>query len=471
MALQSKILTVTKPSILIDGMSMLDTRDSKSPIKSTTNQHKIAGAVYPLIQINKYQFDPQEVSGFMLDETGFLPKIRVSVYSHNGVFLSKYFPKDGDPMSVWIRSKMDEFKPIRCDFEITSINALPSIEANGDAQSFTIEGVLRVPGLYAEWCKTFGDKTSYDTLIDLSKELKLGFASNEVSTADKQKWICAFDNYEKFIKDITGSAYKDDNSFFETFIDKHYNLNFVNINNQFSEEFDIDKALVQMAMNDDFHNTNENQNFSTDLYLCNHKGFKASGNFIKGYTLLNNAGQIIMDNGYRRILQNYEDALHNDKPEDNYKSYFIEPVDTANLGNDKVLLKGREGEDFYKIHNKYKYVGIQSTNTHSNYSHAIIQNWQNRQQIDKMIMRVYLGFNNFNLYRGQRIPVVIINDGNTARQKATASGEQSSEDKISYDKFLSGYYFISGITYTWDSEVPIFRQELFLNRREWPKTN
>lgn len=464
MALEQKILKVSKPTIAIDQMDMLNTDDANAPIKSDTNKHKVAGAVYPLIQINKHQFDEQEVSSFQLDETGFIPTVRVVVESSDGLFLSKYFPKDGDPMSIWVRSKMDEFAPIKCDFEITNVNAIPSMDSSGDVQRFTVEGVLRVPGMYAEWCKSFGEKTSYEALQAVSKEIGLGFASNETVTNDKMRWLCAFDNYEKFIKDVTSASYKDDESFFTSFVDKYYYLNFVNMNNQFSEEFNVDEALDMLNFSDDYITRSETQKFQTQLYLCNHRNLKGTGNYIKGYTLLNDAGRKVMDNGYRRFLQHY-DPKASKVPKDKYQSYFIEPLDTKGT-SDKILLKGRTNEDYFHKHNKYKWLGIQN-NSHENYMHALVQNWQNYQQVDKMKMRMYLGKCNFNLYRGQRIPVLILNEGNTKRQKATLQPEQGETDQLSYDKFLTGYYMITGMVYTWDSQFPFFQQELFLSRREW----
>jgi hypothetical protein len=463
--LEQKILKILKPTIAIDQMDMMNTDDPNSPLQSGTNKHKIAGAIYPLIQINKHQFDEQEVVSLTLDETGFIPTIRVMVESSDGLFISKYFPKDGDPMSIWIRSKMDEFTPIRCDFEITNVNALPSVDSSGDVQSFTIEGILRVPGMYAEWCKSFGVNTSYDTLKKVAEELKIGFASNEVSTNDKMRWICPFDNYEAFIKDITSGSYKDDDSFFTTFIDKYYNLNFVNMNNQFSEEFNVDEALEALNFSDDFFKGKDKQTFQTQLYLCNHRNLRGTGSYIQGYTLVNTAGRKIMDDGYRRYVQYYDPKVSN-TPAEKYQTYFIEPLNTKGT-KDKILMKGRIGENFFDKHHKHKWLGIQ-LNSHENYMHALIQNWQNSQQIDKMKMRINLAKCNFNLYRGQRIPILIVNDGDTKRQKSTLTEGQSENDQISYDKFLTGYYMITGTIYSWNSDYPVFSQELILSRREWP---
>jgi len=465
MSLEKKILTITKPTILIDQMDQAKPADD-----ATQKKYSQSGAIWPLVEINKYQFNENEIDSLYLDETGFMPRLRIGVTISDGIFISKFFPKDGDPISLFIRSKSDEFKPIRCDFEITSINAFPSKSETGDVQQFTIEGVLRIPGMYAEWCKTFKDKTSYDAIIAVCNELKIGFASNETATNDKQSWINPFDTYDKFLNDITVASYKDENSFFKSYFDHYYYLNFVNMNNQFSDELEIEDSLEMLNFSEDFFAGKEIQKFDTKLLLCNHNSMRATGNYIKGYTLVNKAGQIVMDNGYRRYAQYYDASLSTTKPKEKYQSYFIEPESTKGT-KDKILLKGRIKEDFYSKHNKYKMIGVQyglpDGNCHENFVHALVQNRQNNEEVEKMMLRVNLGKCNFNIYRGQRVPVVIMNVNNESRQKQTLEPDQSTEDKVSQDKFLSGYYIVHGMTFYWSSDDGIFVQELMLARREW----
>lgn len=465
MSIERKIISILSPTLTIDEMAVANMEDPR--MGSNWNMHKVVGAVYPLLQINEYQFNPQEVSSFNLDETGFMPTIRVVVSSTDGVFVSKYFPKDGDPLSVWVRSKVDEFKPIRCDFEITSVNALPSAMPSGDVQTFVIEGVLRVPGIHSEWCKSFGLSSSIETLQKVSEELKVGFASNEVSTNDTMRWICPFISYERFMQDVTQAAYKDDDSFFDCWMDKYYNFNFVNLNNQFGDATDFDEALNIIMKSDDFNRDDVIEKSKSTLILSNFKNFSGTPAFISGYTVLNNAGRIVMDNGYRRFPQYYEPS---NPPKSGYRSYFIEPTDSKSVEG-KALLKGRPTENFYSKLNRYKWLGIQNSNAHENYLHALVQNWQNGENTRKLMMRVKLAHNNFNIYRGQSIPIVIINDGNQIRQKRTIEENQSESDKISVDKFLSGHYVVLGMTYSWDSDSPFFVQDLILSRREWPAVN
>lgn len=469
--LERKIQKITVPTIELDKMEMINTDDKDSPIQSSDRQTKQSGSLYPLCMINRYKLTENELVSFNLDLTGFVPRVRISFVMSDGVFLSKSYPKDGDPLSVFIRSRIDEFNPIRCDFDIDSLNSFSSPEGGGEVASYVLEGTLRIPKIDAEFCKAYRDSTSIDALMSVADDLKLGFATNETDTDDKMTWICPYDTYKKFIGDVTKNSYKDDDSFFATFIDHYYILNFVNVNNQFGEDFQLEKAIEVMNAQKDYFEGHELEKFDSVILLCNHPNLRGQGNWISDYVLLNNCGQIVKENGYRRYLQ-YYDMFVDGAPKDKYKSYFIEPSSTEGT-EDKILLRGRTAEpEIFKDTNKNKYMGIQIQSpvnaTHENYLHAAVTNWQNSQEVEKMILKVTLTKCNFNLYRGQRVPILILNFGGNVRQKMTQDPEVSEDANVSYDKFLSGHYYIIGMQINWDDRNANFFQELYLSRREWP---
>lgn len=472
MALERKILSIAKPTIQIDKIEGLNFESKDSAVKVADNLTHQAGGLYPLIEINKYKFTSNEIVSLKIDETGFIPQVSVTFANSDGLFISTSFPKDGDPLSVFIRSKKEEFKPIRADFDISFVSSTSSTASDGETSLIVFNGLLRVPGLYAEHCKSFQKKTSMDTLMDVAKELGLGFASNETATNDKMTWLCPFDTYEKFIKDITAASYKDDDSFYKAFIDKYYYLNFVNVNNQFSEEQEVEKAIELMEEGHDYHGNHKVEPFETKLLLTNNQNAQGTGNHIISYSLQNNAGQVVMENGYRRYLQFYDAFFSSgNTPEKKYQSHFVEPLHTPGL-KDKIILRGRKGENIVENTSKYKWLGIQfglpDGNAHENYLYSIIQNWQNNQEIEKLLLHVTLGQCNFNIYRGMRLPVVIINNGSQIRMAATRDEGQDSNTRLTYDRFLSGYYYVAGMKYTWKSDDQKFRQDLILTRREWP---
>lgn len=469
--LERKIQKITVPTIEIDELKMGNTDDPDNEMYSTDSRPKQSGSLFPLVQINKYSFSENEITNFELDLTGFLPTITVLIAQGDGRFLSKSYPKDGDPISIFIRSRVKEFNPIRCDFEITSISSAPSTDSTGNTVLYSIDATLRVPRLYAEFCKAYKDMSSYDALMTLATDMKLGFASNELITNDKMTWLCPYDTYLKFLNDVTKASYKDDDSFFETWIDHFYIMNFVNVNNQFGEEFDIETAFETLNASNDFNVGQNVEVEETKIVLSNHKNLRGSGNWISGYTLLNNCGQVVQANGYRRYVQFY-DMNAEGEPNTKYQSYFIEPLSTKGV-EDKILLRGRIKEpEIYKEQNKNKFMGVHIANpvgqVHENYMHAIVNNFQNNMEIDKMTLHVKLTKANFNLYRGQRIPVLILNEPGTQRATMTQDPEAPENPKLVQDKFLSGYYYIKGMTISWSETNANFFQDLYLARREWP---
>ena len=475
MALERKILTITDPTIAIDEMSITDYEDGDKGRIIGDRDSKRLGSLYPFVQINGYKFDENEIVRMKLDVTGFYPTISVTVATSNGVFLSKSYPKDGDPLSLFIRSKKEEFKPIRLDFEITFINSAPSTDSTGEKIAFTINGNIRIPNIHTEVSKAFRDLSSYDALIQIAEDLNLGFASNDTDTADKMTWVCPFDSYRTFIEDTTEASYKKDDSFFTSFIDHYYYLNFVNVHQQFSEELEIDAAITNLSMLTDYDEGQTNKSAPMPLILSNFSQVQGTSMYIDKYTLHNNTGLVGINNGYRRFLQFYDSSFITEKPEEKFHSFAVEPLNTEG-SQDKQLLKGRNDEDIFETHQKFKWMGTQyglpdsAGNVHENYQYAKILNWQNNVELNKMVLHVVTAQANFNLYRGQRIPIVIVNDGSTLRKQVTKD-EKDNPDMplpLTYDKFLSGYYMIKGMKYTYNIDEGIFRQEIFLTRREWP---
>lgn len=476
MSLNNKILTISNPTIGIDEMSIDNYESGNRGRLLGPRDSKKLGDLYPYVEINGYKFDENEIVRLIIDDTGFYPRVQITVAVTNGVFVSKTYPKDGDPVSIFIRSKQKEFKPIRLDFEITFINSSPSTDSDGEKIAFVINGIIRIPNLYTEICKAYRNMTSYDCLLRTAEDLQLGFASNDTNTDDKMTWICPYDSYLDFIKNTTQAAYKNEESFFDSWIDHHYYLNFININQQFSEELEIDKAISNLSMLKDYDKGQTPKSVDLPLILSNFTGIQGSSMYISQYTLHNNTGLVGIHNGYRRAVQYYESNNSINNPEDSYRSFLIEAMNTRGAEADKIPLKGRNNENIYDQRNKYKWLGTQysqnseTKNVHDNYHYARILNWQNGVELDKMILQVVLPQANFNLYRGQRIPIVIINEGSLLRKQSTKSDEENPHMQLpfSYDRFLSGYYMVKGMKYRYDVNEAIFKMDVFLTRREWP---
>jgi len=473
MGLESTIVSIQQPTLKLDQMSIIDTETGDSgAVDISENKRRKTGDLFPFIMINKYTLTADELVSFSISEFDFLPVLEFSMVMNNGVFQSNHFPKDGDIVSVYIRSKRKVIKPIRMDFDIMFIDANPSKDSSGEINIFNFLCVLRIPGLYAEYCKAFKQKTSFDTLRTLATELGLGFATNMTKTADKMTWICPNLSYRQFISDITRHAYASDDSFITSFIDKYYHINFVDLAQQLGEDTDIEKSIEIETNRLDIMSGDEElkpEDANYKLVLGNHPNMKKTSMYIEGYTLKSSAGQIIMENGYRRSAQFYD--VHMSGPfKDRYQSHIVEPPVS---GEANVSNKGRVGEKHADKIGTSKWIGTQSSNikgnSHQNYKYSLISNWQNKKELDKIHLEVVLSQCNFNLRRGMRVPVLIFNFGNTHRLEQTKDDIEEPEMKITVDRFTSGFYVLLGTKTVFSMKDGNFRQVALLGRRDWPK--
>jgi len=482
------IRVLTEPTIVLDDINSTDaesgTSDSTGKPTSAVKYSKQQGGVYPLIQILSKTFESEQVVSLEIDSSGTTPFISVNLLIKDKSFYSSAFPKDGDLMSIFIRSKDDLFKPIRNDYDITNIS-INSREGGGENSydTMSIFGTLRVPGYDAKKC--FSKKgTSFTTLMETATDLNLGFATNEVDTNDEQVWICPFDKTRDFIDETTLAAWKDTNSFFTSYIDPFYYLNFVNVEPQFSDETEIEEAMLIDLLTNDYGKDSEQGKVSTKSVLTNWEESSGSAFYMLNHSLVNNASGINLTYGYKRYVQ-YYDALLKES-----QNVFIDPLTTDGAERDKILLKGRPNEDFYLQQFESKWMGTQygtnGENCHEKYNIARVQNFQNLVHLDKMGLKVTLQSINPNLRRMQSVPVVIvikrdavrkiINEPEDESQQAsipnesepnrTKSALDANESPITIDKTISGFYVISGIKYIYRKGE--FRQELNLVRREWP---
>jgi len=484
------IRALTEPTIVLDEIRAFtdepDTpesgeqeQDGPIPYKST----KQLGGVTPLVQILSKLFSGEELSSLTINVGEGLPTCTATFLITDKSFYSRAFPKDGDIMSVFIRGKDDLFKPIRNDYIITSVSI--STDEGGDETSYdsmTVFGQLNVPGYNALKC--FSKKgTSMKALMQTATDLKLGFASNEVDTADEQTWICAFERTKDFIDDVSLSAYKDDNSFYKSFVDIFYYMNFVNMEPLFAEKTEIEESMMVDLISTDYGKDSKKSKEKGKLVLTNWEEHQATPFFIKKYALFNNTSSVNLKYGYKRYVH-YYDALLKEP-----QVVFIDPKTTEGAEDTLQLLKGRAKEKFYLEQTQGNWMGVQygenGENSHEKYLIAKTHNFQNNIHAPKMGLEVTLQALNFNIRMMQSIPIVCVIKRDSTRkmanQPADESGESANgdpnasaetpavkafESPIAVDKTVSGNYIVWRMSYVYENGE--FRHRLTMVRREWP---
>ena len=193
------------------------------------------GLVYPMIRINDMILSRSNIRSMTLSMTGFMPTISLNLMFDNTNFLSKNMPKDGDIISIFIRVDTAALTYLRDDFVITSCSG---VNANRGEMSSNVSLSGRL------FIEAFDSRTSIDAFAgsskfvmkELAKKFGLGFAYNDFDdTDDFMNWIQCRESTQTFIENVMRHSWKNETSFFKTWIDLYYNICFVNEINSYCQ--------------------------------------------------------------------------------------------------------------------------------------------------------------------------------------------------------------------------------------------
>tara|TARA_Y100000593_G_C4301406_1_gene333564 strand:+ start:447 stop:1952 length:1506 start_codon:yes stop_codon:yes gene_type:complete len=492
--LDNNILVVIEPTIRPTDVIIETLDEDKGNDKGT----KAFGTDQPHIRINNYYFYPHDIVSFRLSVNGFVPRLSVTLNDSSMAFDTGQYPRDGDVITVYINSKnQDTYKSIHMDFDITSVNGTSHGLPNS-VRTYSFQGICKIPGLFTEECKSLANGTSLDHIEEISSGLKIGLATNVDATNDAQPRIQPYTTTLDFIKNITNYSYVGEEAFQTFYIDQYYYLNFIEMNKIFNSKNpkgdDFQDSIASFGKSFSVESgTPDLDNIKTKLFLSNNPAIDGTTNKISQWYLKNNSSKISLSNGYKRILQTWDDNEESNPfqwPENRLVEFDVEPFTSTNLRDMEGPLKGNLKEDHYKSHIKHKYVGRYQDvglegNVHVNHKYSLLNNFQNIQELEKMKLVVELESFNPSLYRSQKIPVLIYNFEHTkvaaSRNQTEAykekgvkvddkpiNTEDDGESQITFDDFTSGYYIIGGIEYIYEEGNPSIRQKLTLLRREWP---
>ena len=417
-----------------------------------------SGSYYPMIDINGLQFARQHIVSFNLFiGEDFLPTINCSLREVGQNFINKFFPLDGEVISVLIRSLNKDLKPIRQDYRILSVE--PSIGNDGQ-NTYSISAVLDVPQLFVDKIKDFPSMSSIDTLKAIAKELGLGFATNVTSVDDIMTRICPNTDYLDFINnDVLSGAYANDDSFFACYIDQHYYLNFVEVNELIKTETDPELTTITDVTVDHVGADQEKDPVVKRFLLTNNAQENFTANKIDGYSLKSISGEVSLYIGYRAFLHYY------DKKNESSKDVFIETLTDPSATTDTVLLKGRDDEDHTKQIRSIHFGNLHTDNVHKNYYVAKVQNIMNEMDLKKINLTVRLPDFNPNLTMFKIVPVLIAN------YDRSYSDENSPPGKPSINFLASGTFIVTSLVYNYDPALMTIHTTSVLAKREYIKAD
>ena len=493
MAVDNHILTITEPTIELDEL-IFGSYDEES---GATKSSSAYGDTVPFIHINGYTFKDSDIISFELNMQGTIPTLNVNIFDSRNQFTADTFPRDGDVLSLRIASKQtDTFKDIRIDFDIDSVSGpnTSNYEKAGGAK-FSFSGSIKIPGLYAEECKSYPAATSLEHVELITGELKLGLATNVDVSDDIMKLVTPYQPIIETLDKLIEHSYIGEESFQVWCLDPYYYFNYVDLNSLLNSPEDFETTFANFTQSFDENPEDEDDKLERELVLTNHQKSEGTNMHIKKYSLQQSAGGEVKKNGYKRVLQFFENDA--DTPEKGFVQFDVEPLSSSEMKDIEEPLKGRRGEDRFEKVIKYKYQGRKpvldeqdGANTHLNYEFARIHNVQNLTELRKMKLVVELAKWNAGLHKYQKLPIAIYNesmatvgavdDVETAKGDAGFDAAEQSVDsetsryEAKMDNFLTGFYVIGGMTLFYNASSvasggqPTIQQRLTLLRREWP---
>jgi hypothetical protein len=491
MSFDQVIKTTLQPSIAIRELFEEDTSSQGQSINLSTPEYlpssgQKTGVIKPYVKLAGSTVT--NIENMIIDESGFMPTISLTFEDSTGKFAGDSFPKTNIILETYVKVGNDGLKPLRCDFLVTSIRSIPK-QSKGEKQGYgigtiyIIRGELHVPNIYKNVSKSYAGLSSRDALFKISQELGLGFSENNTSPKDKMTWINPNTSYMDFIQSIAKHAYESESSFFTVFIDKYYTLNYIEVNKQLkSGDFDNTLANYTNSLGADV-----SQNSRKDIkeaiketyipnYLTTQIKLKGTSNYITELSLHGDQGEIIKSKGYRKKIYYYDHLRSVNEPREKIIDFYKEPLRSLDRPQEQYLVP--IDEDLSKNEIK-KWMCIDYGNTHPEYNAARLINAHNLSELNKINLRIKLRGVNFQVIRGFRIPVFITLQ-EAERVLKTSGADEANSTKTkgktdftdeSFDEQLTGYYYVLGAKYYYDSlDRNGFYTELTLTRREWQAT-
>lgn len=464
------------------------------------SQLNTVGNDYPIIRINDMVLGKDDIQSMLISSKGFLPTIELSLKFANTALISKNMPKDGDMISVFVRTNTSAINYLRNDFIINHVDS--NISSKSANNTVFLRGELFIEGFTSN-NNTFGIiGTSKDVMKEIAKKFKMGFAYNDADDMDDlQNWLCCFSSPQVFIEDVTRHSWKNNMSFFKSWVDLYYNLCFVNVNKFLSsdenpeDEIDLTFFSSTVALNDLTSSNDKPDNAKPFLKVfSNFDSFKGSSFYISKWHPVNRSNSL--SSGYSNIIHSF---THNQnvyiENKDNCEdTLIVNPVyDTSKLDS-YIILRGRAKYDEnanpdneqarvnYSMQNTYInhiWSGVEykmdkdensssnntwSGNVHHNYHNAAYQNEINDIELNKLYIEVVCDGLCLQVMRGERVPVFL--------KYNTPLDKNISPDDPGFNRFYSGYYIVDSIEYKYNGKVKTgyssFSTIMNLKRREWP---
>lgn len=389
----------------------------------------------PFVWYNRYLLESYDINFLELSHVDGIPTVKLTFRDGKNVMRDQAFPLDDTKITIFLNPRTTQLKPIHMDFKI--------IDFKINLQEYTCVGVLDVNKLYVKEFKSYKKSSSYDVLSKICRELGLGFNSNVQSSNDKMTWINTGNKIQHFMEQVIENSYLSDQGFVLGYIDWYYSYNYVDLQKELTRDIKTELGIMNNGLQTTLKL--ENKEATGRLLLTNDNGFTEGNSYFENYKIINKSTGISIQSGYKSIIKYYNHLS---------KEYLTFDLDSiTDNSNSKIILKGAPKDMSFKNDNlNYIYKGkLDDDNMHINYSYAKVHNDRNLFDLEKIGLEVQMKTPNFNLYKFQKILVLISNQDKGIQQEY-------------YNQRLSGEWLIIDIKFRLSDAK--FTQVITLVKRE-----
>ena len=348
------IIQYSEPTLKVEELKIPE----KSKISMGVEPDKVSYYA-PVVFINDYMIPQTYITNFSLDYSSFAPQVMVEFVDMTNEMLSTNVPKPGSYIKVFIGGNGDEkyYKPIRQDFVITNINKTnktggeyQNYPNSGNPIKYRLNGILNVPLGFRKMPWSSSKINARQAIFNISNTVGIGFATNFAtnSDVDVMRWVNTQNkSYYDFMKEITKHSCYSPYTFFTSFIDQYYVLNYVECRRLLShagKKTDLPQMIYNCIMPDpekektnsgkeDLNNSEQKVSY---YFLTNSSEFKGWTNYIEEYFEINE-GQSILSDGYSKVITYSDKCGFPDLMSKNYQ-FILMPIDNLKRDDSKNIM-------------------------------------------------------------------------------------------------------------------------------------
>ena len=404
----------------------------------------------PVIRLNNIVLHEEQIDQMKIYCDGFLPRIHLSIKDVDNVIKICDAPGFDNEISVVITAQINGYyKKISLLFYITDFKP-----AN---EYIAYDGVFKLQSMNTHVMKQIGEGklNTYNMLLEIAKENKLGFAATKKCSdvKDDRYRLVQTKTYLDYIKSQLEIGGLDEESIFDAWVDIFGYIVMVNVHFVLSENVEMQNLTIYTMVNGE--NVINNDNMKPEAVLVQR-------------TLTNNKTNGAMTNlqfeKYENIIDNkpiYENGALNTN------FYMTSPCEENNIETEQIQIieNSADGGTFCEEYEfgKNEFLGIEFSETP-----ILMQKKINKRFFEKLRakrLKVELLKHNLGLERGTLVNIIFkeYNSAVIKKFKPDDKVEESVDGVV--NPFLSGMYYIDSIEFEYVTENHKIQQYLYLIKR------